>query len=1446
MKKTLLTIIASAGLAVSAFSQAFFEAVTFTGAFPPTGTSYTAKIEGGFTETFSTGDWTEGWTNWYPNAEAYPAPDANNVLTGDVSSDLSVSGNVSLQGTVHVKNGATLTFAAGTVVRAGLGATLIISKGAKINAVGTKTNPIVFTSDKAPGQRQPGDWAGILIIGNSQVNTASGKRQYEALPSDPLAEYGGGRGSELNLADNSGEMRFVRIEFAGYNYLPDQEINGLTFGAVGSGTRVNFVQVSFARDDSFEWFGGTSNHKYLIAYSGVDDDFDMDEGYAGYNQFILGVRNPFVYETAAGGTSNGFEHDNNTGLGSASAVVPGVDDPKPNTSPFISNATMIGPWATRTVISGNKFGRGMEMRSGVATSVYNSIVIGYNSLSQLVHPTPTITPSTGIKLLKAQNDVSVSAFDVTPCEYVNTHLVAVNTASGFAYATASNQPTPSINFSSYMNGTNSNSFINGVVATDIFENVVSNFATPTSGISYSPKTTSFLAGVPSVFTGLIADKTASPDDLVLNPSGYVDRSSLSFGTKEVGSETSVLVFGIQALNLTSSGVSISSSSSDFVVNISNLTLAGGNATSPISVSFVRSTAGTSSGTITINFNDSRVSNIVLQVSGTLISPSAPILNLSAGSLSFTTLELEASSLYTSAVQSVDISGRNIANNVTITAPSAYLISTSGSSLGNTIVLTPSSNGILTGSVDVILNSTVQSSSNSGNLVITDGVISKNISLSANTNPVFTVATSANIDRPAGVVISTVGAGFNVRGDRLPSSILLTPNTPNIEVSVVSATAGYGATAILTTNGRITSTGVNVWARFIGSVSPSTAGTQVGTISVSGFTQVVPVSVRQNDPGAIINRFILADASSRELTALGFNFNGVLRGTPYLYSESSSALIGQVSVLGTNTLTLRSNSLISTTNVAPATFVGTIMADITSAEITGTGTSFTSLPVGLPIHLSDGTLIGKIASVSTATLLTLEENALVSADGVAFRTSAIRYRRSPATISVSVPSPLALSISSFTDGVPNPVVAVITLTGDNHDGPVTLRINPVLSASGYMFELSPGVVDASTQGMFNITVPVSANGQLNQAVTVRYNPQNIATLSLPGVNVKAAHSTELLIFRTGQSSQSSNDPRGTIAYNLRGSAFPNVSVSKTSLAKFSTYKGLKSPAQSFVVTASRTTTPVSITSPNNFEISLNSDFSNSASVLTTTSTVTVYVRYSKATVGSDNGSISVAANGIATLNVNVSGEAVGFNTFVNATTENNSNIVSFVGTTMVNVSGSDLISNLTVTSSANFLLTQTLSDTTGGVSSIFLEPSPSDLGDVSSTSINVNYTGGTVVGTGTITIASKGATPVIINVVGGVIDIVPIITVSSSPILPQESKISVYPNPTEDYATLEVELSGADKINVDVYDMTGSVVASFFDNVVTTSQYPITGLTKGIYFVRVATSYSVKTVKLVVK
>lgn len=359
---------------------------------------------------FGTWDWSQPWANWTPKETIYPGdpnyrgPVTNKVsVSGDITSNTTWSANnwYEITGIIRVRNGATLTIEAGTVIR-GLATTnsadkgaILIAKGARINGVGTPDKPIVFTSGFPVGLRNRGDWSGILVVGRSHVNTDAGTRQYEALPSETEANYGGGLTPDVN--DNSGILRFARIEFAGNNYLPNQELNSLTFAGVGAGTQFDFIQCSYGLDDSFEWFGGSSNHKYLIAFAGTDDDFDCDEGYNGRVQFALGVRHPYVWENAANGTSNGFEHDNNTGLN----VVPGNTNPRPVTMPTFSNVTIIGPIrpGTTTPPAGSLFGRGLELRSSVATGLFNSIVTGYPQSARLTNGSATARPATQDKAL---------------------------------------------------------------------------------------------------------------------------------------------------------------------------------------------------------------------------------------------------------------------------------------------------------------------------------------------------------------------------------------------------------------------------------------------------------------------------------------------------------------------------------------------------------------------------------------------------------------------------------------------------------------------------------------------------------------------------------------------------------------------------------------------------------------------------------------------------------------------------------------------------------------------------------------------------------------------------------------------------------------------------------------------------------------------------------------
>ncbi len=267
-----------------------------------------------------------------------------------------------LRGFVNVNPPATLTIEPGTVIygeKSSKG-TLIINRGAKIIANGTPQEPIVFTSQLPPGQRGPGDWGGIIIAGNASINVPGGTAVIEG---GTGTVYGGG--DNPNDDDNSGILRYVRIEFPGIAYLPDNEINGLTLGGVGRGTTIEYVQVSYSGDDAFEWFGGTVNARYLISYKNVDDDFDMDLGYNGKLQFGFAFRDPNIADISG---SNGFEIDNDpTGTYS-----------NPRTAPLISNFTIVGPMPDTSFRGYNpNFKRGAHLRRATLASIYNSIVMGF-------------------------------------------------------------------------------------------------------------------------------------------------------------------------------------------------------------------------------------------------------------------------------------------------------------------------------------------------------------------------------------------------------------------------------------------------------------------------------------------------------------------------------------------------------------------------------------------------------------------------------------------------------------------------------------------------------------------------------------------------------------------------------------------------------------------------------------------------------------------------------------------------------------------------------------------------------------------------------------------------------------------------------------------------------------------------------------------------------------
>jgi len=365
--KKIYTLAVAALLSLNAVAQSpFWTTTSYRGAFP---------VTDGLTG-ISSNNWLAGWTNWDPENAIYPV--ATTTISANITSNTTwTSGNTYLLvGNIAVTNNAVLTIQPGTVIRGDKTskACLIISRGSQINAVGTVNNPIIFTSNEEPSGngRAPADWGGVVILGNGLVNTACAtcatnpKQNYIEGFATNFNEilYGGN-----NNAESSGTMSYCRIEFAGValSSTPNSELNSLTMGGVGSGTQIDHIQTSFGGDDAFEWFGGAVDGKYLVAFRGLDDDFDTDFGHSGRVQFGLVVRDKDISDAA--GDSNGFESDN---------FSPGIGR-LPITKTVFSNITVLGPKRDGTVAlpAGEKFERGIFTRRNTAISIYNSIFVGW-------------------------------------------------------------------------------------------------------------------------------------------------------------------------------------------------------------------------------------------------------------------------------------------------------------------------------------------------------------------------------------------------------------------------------------------------------------------------------------------------------------------------------------------------------------------------------------------------------------------------------------------------------------------------------------------------------------------------------------------------------------------------------------------------------------------------------------------------------------------------------------------------------------------------------------------------------------------------------------------------------------------------------------------------------------------------------------------------------------
>jgi Fibronectin type III domain len=302
------------------------------------------------------------------------------TLSGNIAASRTLYADTlyTLSGFVKVQNGATLTVQPGTKIVGDstvAGSSLWILRGAKIDAQGTATSPIVFTSARAPGNRKPGDWAGIIIIGNGIINRTGSTINTEG----PQPEnYAGGNDNN----DNSGTLRYVRIEFAGFDVTQSgQELNALSSYAVGRGTTYEYIQTMSGLDDSFEFWGGAVDGRYLVSYESGDDHFDWTEGYQGRNQFLIALQTQRLVPRAGAGSFSsdprGFEGDGCDPAVSGCTLTPtGASTPYSN--PVFANFTMIGPGQLASIPAD---GNGGTWRRGTGGTFINGVLSRWKGIA---------------------------------------------------------------------------------------------------------------------------------------------------------------------------------------------------------------------------------------------------------------------------------------------------------------------------------------------------------------------------------------------------------------------------------------------------------------------------------------------------------------------------------------------------------------------------------------------------------------------------------------------------------------------------------------------------------------------------------------------------------------------------------------------------------------------------------------------------------------------------------------------------------------------------------------------------------------------------------------------------------------------------------------------------------------------------------------------------------
>jgi hypothetical protein len=366
------------------------------------------------------------------------------TLSGEIKESMTLQSNIHylLKGKVFVKNNAVVTIPAGTIISAEYNAdisgktALVITQGSKLVINGTDSAPVIFTS--SAGDKKPGDWIGIIVLGNAPTNLGTGYAM--GLPETADTKFGG------TLADdNSGSLKYLRIEYAGgLNPVNEEEwqrdmVSGLSLNAVGAGTQLDHVIVSNCKDDGYQFAGGTVNAKYLISYNCGDDGFDFDRGYTGKLQFIISFQStasPYAIR------ANGMESLNDKDASEA----------QPYTRPVISNMTILGPPAVNLDLSNQS--QGIYIRKNTRFNIRNSVIAGYSNggLMLCIRTKPLLINNQGSEfkynLVNCDNVDRAFTFD---SDGSGINIIADPQVAGYAVLTGGPDLKPSVNNNQIIN-----------------------------------------------------------------------------------------------------------------------------------------------------------------------------------------------------------------------------------------------------------------------------------------------------------------------------------------------------------------------------------------------------------------------------------------------------------------------------------------------------------------------------------------------------------------------------------------------------------------------------------------------------------------------------------------------------------------------------------------------------------------------------------------------------------------------------------------------------------------------------------------------------------------------------------------------------------------------------------------------------------------------------------